>query len=543
MPSLGRLRSLGALRRHAVTRWVLVVVLAFAGAYAGALVGGRVTHEVGPFEMRGSVVPALTGDTVIDVPPLGSLLLDTHDGPLRLELQVEQLRAADVQRIVADPARLTGLEGRLATDTRSMLTVLLIRAAIGAVVGAVAVPLVVLRLRSWRPIAASGLVGVLGLVAIGSTVATSFNARSLAQPKFSGLLASAPAAVGDVQDIVTHFSHYREELARLVTNVSRLYAVTSTLPSYEPSPSTIRVLHVSDIHLAPQAFDVMRSVIKQFHIDAIVDSGDLTDHGTEAEARLADQIATLGVPYVFIRGNHDSTAVQDAVAAQPNATVLVAGKPATVAGLRFYGEGDPRFTPDKLTKDDSMSKQTLQKYGEIMRRDLQQTEPPNVDVAVAHDPVEARELDGAAPLILAGHIHHRERANLPRGSLLLVEGSTGGAGLRALEGSTPTPVELSVLYFDRGTHRLQAWDDITIGGLGLSSAQISRHLVEPGEAGTPKPSPGSPSPLGSSASGSSASGPSASGPGGGQPLAYALEPAGAFGSDHARAQRPHRLAA
>ena len=74
---------------------------------------------------------------------------------------------------------------------------------------------------------------------------------------------------------------------------------------------------------------------------------------------------------------------------------------------------------------------------------------------------------GSTPLVLAGHTHRR-KASTVDGTLLLTEGSTGGAGLRGLEGEEPTPLELSVLYLDRTTHRLQAYDDITLGGLGAT---------------------------------------------------------------------------
>jgi hypothetical protein len=35
-----------------------------------------------------------------------------------------------------------------------------------------------------------------------------------------------------------------------------------------------------------------------------------------------------------------------------------------------------------------------------------------------------------------------------------------------------------VLYFDRDTRRLQAWDDITLGGLGLVTAKIERKILD-----------------------------------------------------------------
>ena len=95
-----------------------------------------------------------------------------------------------------------------------------------------------------------------------------------------------------------------------------------------------------------------------------------------------------------------------------------------------------------------------------------------------HDPVSARPLLGRVPLVLAGHTHQRA-VSVENGTRLMVQGSTGGAGLRALEGDAPTDVQLSVLYFDGEDHTLQAYDEITLGGLGLTDARINREVVAP----------------------------------------------------------------
>ncbi|MYS73108.1 hypothetical protein GTY88_22235, partial [Streptomyces sp. SID5926] len=80
---------------------------------------------------------------------------------------------------------------------------------------------------------------------------------------------------------------------------------------------------------------------------------------------------------------------------------------------------------------------------------------------------------------------------------LRVEGSTGGSGLRAVEGKYPDPIQASILYFDRDTRRLQAWDEIELGGLGLTTAEVSRHLPKENQPGaTPSPSATGPSPSG-----------------------------------------------
>src|SRR5207244_12854934 len=111
---------------------------------------------------------------------------------------------------------------------------------------------------------------------------------------------------------------------------------------------------------------------------------------------------------------------------------------------------------------------------------------PAPDLAVVHDPAEGQALAADVPLVVAGHTHRRFTQIIGKNTRLFVQGSTGGAGLRALESSPPTPIECSVLYFDQATRRLQAWDDVTLGGLGATSVGIARHLAtEP----TPAPSP------------------------------------------------------
>jgi len=288
---------------------------------------------------------------------------------------------------------------------------------------------------------------------------------------------------------------YQQELARLVTNVSKLYDAASTLPAYRPDPSTVRFLHVSDMHLNPAAWGIIRSLVDQYELDAVIDTGDTMDHGSAAENVYLDPIATLGVPYVWVRGNHDSLATQAAVERQKNARVVDDGESVVVAGVRIAGIGDPQFTPDRSVAAAGDPAETA--AGERLAAALAALRDRGkpADLAVAHNPVALEEVDGLVPLALAGHRHHRKQHDLPDGTRLMVEGSAGGGGLRAVEEDVPEKVSASVLYLDRSTRRLQAWDEITLGGLGLTSAEVSRHLVEgnrPGGAeGTdPSPTPG-----------------------------------------------------
>jgi predicted MPP superfamily phosphohydrolase len=470
LPSLRRLlTSTGA----PILRYTAFIVVAVIGAWIGLLLGAHVNEQVGPFHTHLSLAPSWTGDTRVEIPPLGSLTVDSHDGPLQLRIDVVEIDSDAAREIVNNPMSLRGVGASVTTELRDGVAVLLVRGIGAAVVGAAVLTLLVWRVRS-RALLASGLVALTFLLASGVAV-LSLDRRSVAEPRFEGLLVSAPAVVGSARSVVSDFAQYEAELAQIVTNVTELYQAASSLPTFTPDDSTVRVLHVSDLHLNPSAWGVIHSVVRQYAIDVVVDTGDFTDRGLAIEGeQYARQIPTLGVPYVWIRGNHDSAAVQAAVAAQPNAVVLDDGSTAEVAGLRFVGTGDPRFTPDRSEgrRDDEL----LERESDALVRAVRGQESAP-DIALVHDPTLATDLDGLVPLVLAGHVHERSVRELDSGTQVMVQGSTGGAGLRGLEGEEPTDLQMSVLYVDRSTRQLEAWDEITLGGIGLTSAEIVRRIA------------------------------------------------------------------
>lgn len=480
-------------RPHPYARALGLAAVTVVGAGLGLLVVGGMETSVGPMDTRMALTPSLTGGTRIGVAPLGALDMDSHDGPLRLDVAVERLDPDRSRALVAHPEEFSGLEDEVTADIRRSTFDLGVRTGGAALVGATALGLAVYRTPR-RALAAGGLALAL-LAASGATAFATWNPKSVLEPKYSGLLASAPSVIGDARSIVTEFDVYQQELARLVTNVSKLYDAASTLPAYRPDPSTVRFLHVSDMHLNPAAWGIIRSLVDQYELDAVIDTGDTMDHGSAAENVYLDPIATLGVPYVWVRGNHDSLATQAAVERQKNARVVDDGESVVVAGVRIAGIGDPQFTPDRSVAAAGDPAETA--AGERLAAALAALRDRGkpADLAVAHNPVALEEVDGLVPLALAGHRHHRKQHDLPEGTRLMVEGSAGGGGLRAVEEDVPEKVSASVLYLDRSTRRLQAWDEITLGGLGLTSAEVSRHLVEgnrPGGAeGTdPSPTPG-----------------------------------------------------
>ncbi|MDP4509646.1 metallophosphoesterase family protein [Nonomuraea turcica] len=465
-----------------------MLLVAAVGAWLGIFFSGTVRAQVGPVETGMSLRPAWNGETVVDASPLGTLTFRTHDAPLRLRITLENIDQQRARAFIEDPRLADRLPQLIESDLLDGVRALAIRSLLCAGAGALLAVLMVFR----RPrVALLGLLAAsVALTGTAALAALTFRPNSLVEPRYSGLIAAAPSLVGSAEAIVTRFESYRSQLTKLVTNVSKLYDTVSTLPLYDADPRSIRVLHVADIHINPIAWNVIRSLKDQFAVDLIIDSGDISDHGTKAENKFVDEIGRLGVPYVYIRGNHDSMTTQKAVEKQKNAVVLD-NKTQTVAGLSIYGLGDPRFTPDLSVAVDS-NPATLLRFA---RAHLAKV--GKADVVAVHDPDVGKGFSGAAPMILAGHTHERKTTMLPSGTRMLIQGSTGGAGLRALEHAQPTPVQASVLYFDKETKRLQAWDDITLGGLGEQSVYIQRHVEpDPHRMISPEPT-NAPSPTGS----------------------------------------------
>lgn len=479
-------RSVAA-RRLATGAAILAVTL--AGVVLGVLLGARSGTEVGPFQAQMSVTPSLSGGTRVEIPPLGSLSLDSHDGPVQLQIRLGALDPARTEALIDDPDGITRASRTAVEDVRAGLVRLGLRTLAVSVLGALVLSALVfrdVRRTAWS----GGLALLIGVTSIGAAAVT-LRPGAIEEPTYEGLLVNAPAVVGDARRIADDYGRYADQLQSMVANVSRIYGTLSTLPIYEPSEGGARLLHVSDLHLNPAAWPIIRSTVEQFQIDAVIDTGDIVDWGSSAEAAYVSSIRQLGVPYIYIRGNHDSAVTQAAVRAQPNAVVLD-NTVATVAGLRVAGIGDPRFTPDKETSPagSGRSRQVIEQVNAVGSRlaDTIRASGQPVDICLVHDPESAPPLSGVCPTVLAGHTHERAVRILPElpgqpPSRLMIEGSTGGAGLRGLEGEDPHPLAMSVLYFD-DTRALQAYDDIQVGGTGQAQVTLNRTVVEqPTDAG------------------------------------------------------------
>ena len=174
-------------------------------------------------------------------------------------------------------------------------------------------------------------------------------------------------------------------------------------------PASARFLLVSDIHGANQ-YALMRTIIKEEDIDAVIDSGDLVNFGRVQEgdaAGLYRSIQSLGVPYIFTSGNHDQSSASDrAVLARlariPNVVLLedAAGslREVTFHGLRITGFNDPRWFGDDNADPTAKEKPAADRYNAAV------ADQPEPDIVVTHEPYAAEQVERGR-LLVNGHMH------------------------------------------------------------------------------------------------------------------------------------------
>jgi hypothetical protein len=217
---------------------------------------------------------------------------------------------------------------------------------------------------------------------------------------------------------------------------------------------------------------------------------------------------------VFVRGNHDSAGTESAVASNRNAIVLD-DEVAEVAGIVIAGIGDPVFTPSNGDAPTTLPRSPVGLGGEdpgaahaatvdrltatVEAWGRQHPDRP-VQIAAIHEPVELDPLMGRVPMIFAGHTHSRATTiDKASGTALLVEGSTGGAGITArglerLSDGKPLPLAASLVHIattGESAGRPVAIDAVTVGGFGLTSVNLERTVLRPEDTPelTPEPTP------------------------------------------------------
>ena len=225
---------------------------------------------------------------------------------------------------------------------------------------------------------------------------------------------TSTGVLGTVQRNQSLLSDVEARTAQVSPYLRNLIALSSALQDkYSPTelaqPTALRVLLVSDLHAGNQ-YSLMRTIIEEEDIDLVVDAGDLVNFGTVTEGEASGMfagIASIPVPYVFVRGNHDATsatdsAVLDRMATLPNVVLLQPDDETytvvEAGGIRIAGFNDPRWFGD----DGKRSKDKQQPARKAFVSAFEKRDP--LDLLVSHEPWAVQDVP-RADVAVNGHMH------------------------------------------------------------------------------------------------------------------------------------------
>jgi Icc-related predicted phosphoesterase len=444
-------------------------VLSLIGSGIAVTLFGARTYHWRAFELEVGIQPSLQGETRLIFTPLGEIRAKTHETPVALNIGLRSISFEEMKELIASPPPREELERDFQVTAQRCLRHLVIWQVFLGAIGALAVPLLlrVRKIRYWFICAiwGGGFVAAVFLSAIKT-----FDKQAFESPQYTGSLRQAEWIITLAKDGFNKVETLSDKLRNVATNVNILYTRINNVPGLAADIDTIRILHISDIHNNPAAVRFVRDLAEKIKVDAVIDTGDLTDFGSPLETELSRGTALLDVPYLFVAGNHDSQATVAAMRANRNAVILH-DQPVMVAGLTVIGSPDPSSARPGAGGVDT-PQEAIQAAGEKLLADYQRSPIPP-DIVCVHNPRQAEPLIGKVPIILCGHVH-RQYVESRQNTVICNAGTTGAAGARYFEQKQGVAFSACILTFSRQPRpRLLFVDQVNLDGT-LGQYSISR---------------------------------------------------------------------
>lgn len=465
----------------------LALALVLLGFFLGWRVAPESTTDTAIGRVAFAVSPSPSGNATAVIPVADwGFRADAFDAPFELRAELRSLdRAALIRAADGDTSVLQATENQLRGGAETAVT-----SAFGWGLGGAVVVLVLATL-IWR-----GLRPRWSLLAAGVALALALAAGSLAGARytFDASAFERPtyfANGAELQRILEVVENERLTSGYGSTFGNILRAVSTVLASVPAPESPARDLYLgTDLHGNALVVAPLAEAIGD---DPLLLAGDFGQRGGVAEARLlAPRIAALGSRVIATSGNHDTSALMDALAAQ-GVTVLgegATGRPAVteanglaVAGfpdpLEWTEGGDPSDRP--ITFDDLPDPQAaFDAAVDDLVGAFERLDPPP-DVAMVHQnglaqalASELREREFERDLVIVtGHDHRQHVSRY--GPIIVVDAGSVGAGGIFDAGSEA--IGLAELHFQPTTPQLRSVDLISIEPFS-GQAQASRVVID-----------------------------------------------------------------
>jgi predicted phosphodiesterase len=485
-----RRRRLLLIARHALVV-AAVIAASIVGAYA-ALDTYDEERQLSVGQIELSADPGEHGALDLYVPLVdwGVRFEDAIRAPIRLNVD---LRTVD-RSVVGEVARGGSFDlQRVRSEARDAIAGYL-RKLIGlALLGSLAVGLLVafaVRHRAGPRLRYTIAAAITTTVAVGVALVVLFPPRgTIDEPQYYAFGPDIPRALDAVEAAQRSTRTLDQELDAQLVGLARLVTNPANLTPLANRPS---ITIASDLHNNFLAAPILKSATGD---GPLFFAGDLTDRGSPLEARLVSRVTSLGDPFVFVSGNHDSDSLQrdlarrDAVVLTERGRLMPDGsygpQVVDIDGLRVAGYRDPferragenfrdRYQPSPTpAQQDAFTAWLAPLIGDV---DIVMVHEPALiepALAILEDSPPARPL-----VIITGHTHKASLERLP-GVTVINGGSVGAGGTGNLTERTDYGLA-RLIYTTKPAFQPLAADLITIDPTdGSSTASRERLEGEP----------------------------------------------------------------
>jgi predicted phosphodiesterase len=309
---------------------------------------------------------------------------------------------------------------------------------------------------------------------------------ALDRPQYYAFGPDIPRALDAVEAVERSTRTLDQELDAQLLGLARLVIDPGRRRSLAGRPS---VTIASDLHNNVLALGNLEQVAGK---GPLLFPGDLTDRGTPLETSLIARVVSLGHPFVFVSGNHDSDTLERALARRGAIVLTQYGRlnrdgshgalVAEVAGLRIAGYSDPferRATEDFADRYDNRPTPAMQDAFAGWLHPLL----GKVDLVLVHEPALIqpalailRDEPPPRPIVfVVGHTHDAAVQRFP-GVAVINDGSIGAGGTGNLAEHTPLGIA-RLIYTTRPGFQPLAADLVTIDP-GSGSATATRQRLD-----------------------------------------------------------------
>lgn len=455
-----------------LNKYVHILVLSLIGAILFISILGTTSFQVLAFELDVSISIFDSGLTEIQIPPLGIIRSRTHSSPLRFTIGLSNINLNLLKELTEGEKQEEILSSVINILTQRM-KIFILRNTILAFLGGFLFTFFFYK--KPKDLIIGGTIGLLVFaILLTSTFATYDQTAFFTNPEFEGVLQMAPWMFGLLEESLERLEDFGDQMDLLIVNLYHLFERIQYLEPLGAVDGDIKVLHVSDIHNHPVAYDFIRQVVRNFNVDLVIDTGDISDYGTPLEGELLMNLADIEVPYVFIPGNHDSPAIIETLQTIENVFVIL-DDVIYVNGVTIAGIADP------ASASTAMAVPPRQEYERLARQLENTIIESGLDpfFVISHHPIISEQLAGKYPLLLHGHTHTLNIFE-SEGSVIINPGTSGAAGIRGLLARDEVPYSVVLVHLKKqedDSLRLAAVDTIKVYNIS-SGFILERKLIQ-----------------------------------------------------------------